>query len=555
MSTLDARQPLDAPHQDQVAAPGNHQPQGAEPGAAGSARTEPDGGEPGRGDLDGVGPDGTRTADSEPAAPDRNGAEPAGADPHRGEPVGVEPAGAGATAQAFRDQVSAAERQNRLAMLATFAFVVVLAFGAGIAIGRATAPAGGSAAAVGSSPVPIATGPSAASSGAAAAAGTGPTVAPGSSSPLDGLPSDGSLLGSKDAKVTLTYWADFQCPYCERFATNVLPLLASRIADGTVAVQHRDFVFIGPESIDAAVAVRCGGEQGKFWPMHDAVYGAQAGENQGAFARARLAQIAASIGLDATSFTTCLDRPDLLAAVMADTSAGVRAGVTSTPTLDLPGQRFLGVPDTTAFLKAIDSAAASAATPTAAPSASPSGDPWAGTPTSGREAGAPSAPVTVEVYADYQSADMPALVQKLEPELRTRVAAGKVRLVLRDLASLGDESVTAASFVRCVAQAGGSGWFASDLLGVSAKGANQGIFVSRNLLWLAAKLGYDVTAISTCMTDPATTAAVKAETAVGTGLGLAVAPSIVVKVGDRETARFSGALDVAKVLAAVDAAK
>ena len=56
------------------------------------------------------------------------------------------------------------------------------------------------------------------------------------------------------------------------------------------------------------------------------------------------------------------------------------------------------------------------------------------------------------------------------------------------------------------------------------------------------------------MTDPATAAAVKAETAVGTGLGLGAAPSVVVKAGDRETARFSGALNVAKVLA-VDAAK
>ena len=168
----------------------------------------------------------------------------------------------------------------------------------------------------------------------------GPSAAPAPSSPLDGLPTDGSLLGSKDAKVLLTYWADFQCPYCDRFATDVLPLLASRIADGTVAVQHRDFVFIGPESIDAAVAVRCAGEQGKYWPMHDAVYAAQAGENQGAFARPRLAQIAASIGLDATSLTACLDRQDLLAAVMADTSAGVRAGVTSTPTIDLPGHRY-----------------------------------------------------------------------------------------------------------------------------------------------------------------------------------------------------------------------
>jgi protein-disulfide isomerase len=434
-------------------------------------------------------------------------------------------------------------RQNRLAGLGAILLVVVLAFGSGIAVGRATAPSGtGGVAAATASP-------------AAPGASGSPATSAGPTSVLESLPSDGPLLGSKDAKLTITYWADYQCPFCEKFATEILPLLASRIADGSVSVLHRDFAFIGPESIGAAVAVRCGGEQGRYWPMHDAVYAAQSGENQGAFSADRLAQIAASIGLDPAKFASCVTRHDLEVAVLDDTAAGVRAGVTSTPTIDVGGQRFLGVTDTKAFLAAVDAAVAAGATPGPSPSTSPSGDPWSGTRTSGREAGSATAPVTVELWSDYQSSDMATVAKDLEPELRKRIAEGRIRVVGRDLALLGSESVTAASMVRCAAQQSGPAWFVSDILAVSGNGAQQGIFTTENLLRLGARLGLDVRALDTCLADPAIADAVTSETAAGTALGLKVAPSVVVKVGDREVARFSGALDAAKVLAAIDAAK
>jgi protein-disulfide isomerase len=376
------------------------------------------------------------------------------------------------------------------------------------------------------------------------------------SGPLAGLPADGPLLGSRTAKVQLTYWADFQCPFCAKFGLEVLPQLASRIADGTVSVLHRDFAFLGPESLDAAIAVRCAAEQGQFWPMHDAVYAAQNGENQGTFSAAKLHELAVGVGVDAAAFTACTGRHDVLVSVLADTSAGVNAGVRSTPTIDLPGQRFLGVSDVSQFLAAIDAAAKAGTAPTPGPTFQPSGDPWLGTVTNGRTAGPSSAPVTVELWVDYQATGMPAVVRDLEPGLKQRVDAGKVQLVLRDLASLGGESVLAASFIRCAAQANERlVWFAHDILGASAQGANSGVYTSRALLWFGAKLGWEVAPLDACLADPATASSVTAETAVGTGLGLTAAPAVIVKRGDQELARFSGSsLDATKVLAAVDAA-
>ena len=372
------------------------------------------------------------------------------------------------------------------------------------------------------------------------------------------LPSDGSLLGRADAKVQLVYWADFQCPFCAKFATAVLPQLVSRIADGTVSVLHRDYAFLGTESLDAAIAVRCAGEQSRYWPMHDAVYAAQAGENQGAFAPANLAAIAASVGVDAAAYTTCIARDDVFTKVLADTSAGVRSGVRSTPTIDLAGQRLLGGTDASTFLAAIDAAAKSAAagvTPAPIPTAAPSGDPWSGTATTGLEAGAKTAPVTVQLWGDYQVADMAALPNDLEPGLRTRIAAGKVRLELHDLALGGAESVAAAVMVRCTANQNGQSWFVHDVLAVSAQGPGQGIFITRNLLRLGARLGLDIDALNTCLANPAMASLVTTETAQGQSILLSEAPAVIIRAGNKEVTRFSGTLDVAKVLAAIDAVK
>ncbi len=433
----------------------------------------------------------------------------------------------------------AIRRQNRLAAIGLALLVVALAFGAGFAIGRASAPAGRSTLAPVSTPD---------SSLAPGASGVGSTDASPSS-----LPSDGPRLGSADASVKIDYWADFQCPFCARFAQQVIPQLTSRIADGTVALVHRDFAFIGAELVDAAVAVRCAGRQGRYWPMHDAVYAAQQGENQGAFSRDRLEQIADSVGLDVTAFTSCLDERAPLVEVLDDTAAGVRAGVQSTPTIDVNGTRFLGVPDVSRFLAAIDDAGAGAS-PGVLPTPAPTNDPWSTLQTSGREAGDPSAPVTVELWMDYQAPMSATIVNDLEPELRTRIGTGRVRVVQRDLALLGEESIVAAAAIRCIAAQDGPAWLAHDAIASAASGAGSGIFTPEVVLRFGARLGLDVSALSTCIDDPSVADAVRSETAEGSALGLTAGPAVMVKVGETEVSRFTGSLDPSAILKAIDAA-
>ena len=156
---------------------------------------------------------------------------------------------------------------------------------------------------------------------------------------------------------------------------------------------------------------------------------------------------------------------------------------------------------------------------------------------------------------DYQSTNGATVANELGGELRTRVADGKVRLELHDLALLGEESVTAAVALRCIDAQDGPTWLIHDILSVSAQGKDAGIYTPENLLRLTSQLGLDVAAFDACLADPAVAQAVRDETAEGKAAGLTEGPAIVVSAGGKETARFAGALDTAKVLAAIDAAK
>lgn len=48
------------------------------------------------------------------------------------------------------------------------------------------------------------------------------------------------MIGYGAVVVGLVPWADYQCPFCPKFADEVIPALESRIADGTVLLVRED---------------------------------------------------------------------------------------------------------------------------------------------------------------------------------------------------------------------------------------------------------------------------------------------------------------------------
>jgi protein-disulfide isomerase len=202
-----------------------------------------------------------------------------------------------------------------------------------------------------------------------------------------GLPQDGRTLGVATAPVTLEIWSDFQCPACERLATlSEPPIIEGLVADGTVKLVYRDAAFQGrrsddpwDESVEAAAAARCAGEQDRFWEFHDWLFANQEGENVGSFTEERLRAIAEQVGLDLPAYQACVDDGSQQAAVRQETDDAVASGITATPTLVINGQAYvgaMGAEDLSALIQAAAASAASASadgsgTVTPAPSGRP----------------------------------------------------------------------------------------------------------------------------------------------------------------------------------------
>lgn len=170
---------------------------------------------------------------------------------------------------------------------------------------------------------------------------------------------NGRSLGLATAAVTVDLWADFQCPGCRAFSTQVEPLLIDRyVVTGQVRLVFHDLAFLGQESIDAAVAARAAAAQGKFWAYHDYLYANQGlHENGGAFDRDHLLAIGAAVGLNLDQFKTAINGAALKSAVTAELKSGQAAGITSTPTLFVAGQPVANYDPPTLFA-AVDAALA-----------------------------------------------------------------------------------------------------------------------------------------------------------------------------------------------------
>lgn len=121
------------------------------------------------------------------------------------------------------------------------------------------------------------------------------------------------------------------------------------VEDGTLRIEWRDFPYQGEESVNAALAARAAGEQGKFWEYHDLLYANQGSGNSGAFSDENLLGFAGELGLDAERFEADLGSETIAQAVQADFETGQSAGVSGTPTFEVNGQRLVGFQSVEAF--------------------------------------------------------------------------------------------------------------------------------------------------------------------------------------------------------------
>ena len=184
---------------------------------------------------------------------------------------------------------------------------------------------------------------------------------------LAGIPQEGNALGVADAPVTLVQYADFQCPYCLRYAVEREPFLVEEyVKPGLLRIEFRHLPVIGAESTTAARGAMCAAAQDRFWEYANRLFAIQAGadfrRDGGAFGEPALTALAGEQGLDEAAFTACLADADTLSAVEADQAAAREIGFQGTPSFVLNGNPLQGAPGTEdAWRALIDAALADAA--------------------------------------------------------------------------------------------------------------------------------------------------------------------------------------------------
>ena len=149
------------------------------------------------------------------------------------------------------------------------------------------------------------------------------------------LPDD-PAKGPIDAPIVLVEFSDFQCPFCQR-ATGTLTELIDRYED-QIRFIYKDYPLPShAQAFKAAEAGNCAHEQGMFWEFHDKMFG-----SQDALDVPALNSYASELGLDATSFSACLDEGRYRQRVQQDMQIGQRYGVSSTPTVFINGRPVMG---------------------------------------------------------------------------------------------------------------------------------------------------------------------------------------------------------------------
>jgi protein-disulfide isomerase len=181
--------------------------------------------------------------------------------------------------------------------------------------------------------------------------------------PTERTVTDGRVEGDPAAPVRLIEFADFQCPFCKDFETNIAPtILEEYVETGKVSLEFRHFAFIGPESVAAAAAAECANEQGYFWDYHDILFLRQGElENRGAFSSGNLKDFARELqdersDFDLDEFDQCVDSDRHESAVEAMRTEGTQLGVSSTPSFLLNGSPFSNTTDLDTFRAALDAA-------------------------------------------------------------------------------------------------------------------------------------------------------------------------------------------------------
>jgi protein-disulfide isomerase len=171
------------------------------------------------------------------------------------------------------------------------------------------------------------------------------------------LPDAGPLgdvwLGPADAKVTVIEYASMTCSHCAHFHETTWPELKKKYIDtGKIRFTLREFP-LDPLAMAGFMLARCNGND-KYVAMTDLLFSQQ---KNWAFVDKpvdALSSLVKQAGYTQESFEACLKRQDIYDAINTVKDGAAKAGVDSTPTFFVNGQKVPGAISIAEFDKILE---------------------------------------------------------------------------------------------------------------------------------------------------------------------------------------------------------
>jgi protein-disulfide isomerase len=147
---------------------------------------------------------------------------------------------------------------------------------------------------------------------------------------------DGSpAKGAAKAAVTIVEFSDFECTFCAQ-AQDTLTKIIERYG-GEVRLVFKHLPSEGHRnSLAAARAAYCAGQQDRFWQFHDALFATRN------LSPPVFGEIAAKLGLGREKFAACVSDEASRTAVVKDIEMAKRYRIDSTPSFLINGKLVKG---------------------------------------------------------------------------------------------------------------------------------------------------------------------------------------------------------------------
>ena len=169
------------------------------------------------------------------------------------------------------------------------------------------------------------------------------------------------FIGNANAPVTMAYWYDYQCPFCQRNEEDTMPQIVKNYVDtGKLKIVFKDYEFLGPDSQTLGQFSRAVWEAvpDKFYAWHKAIYDNQGTENTGWATHEKIMSITTTaLGANLANKVDQLVKTKGAAyqkEMDADKAEGTTMGISGTPGAIIGKQLVSGAQPYAAFQAAIE---------------------------------------------------------------------------------------------------------------------------------------------------------------------------------------------------------